>query len=319
MKTEYSNRALSILYLFVINNRLQNTPIILPTNICHDVYFLLQLMGNELLFLDINPDTLEIDMEHASEKIKTSKSVILLWNHTYGKEEVPYEFFNGAKETNPGLIIIDDRCLCNPAFFQLAEEDNIIDLILFSTGAKKQIDLGHGAFGVMKEKYNISTEYYDFEESAYIGLKSSFKQAVDPLQEIKSDYAWGLTKITLPREEEFKKQINSEQAKWAGHKTQLINIYNEELRKPFKIDERFNTWRFNILVKNKSEILDRLKENNLYASGHYPSIGSISGEGDYPVAERLFKHVINLFIDKYYTEEKAIKTTQIINEYGHSI
>jgi dTDP-4-amino-4,6-dideoxygalactose transaminase len=319
MKTEYSNRALNLLYLFVINNGLRKTPIILPTNICHDVYFLLKFLGNELIFLDINSETLEMDTVDAIESIKTQSKVILLWNHTYGNEEVPYAFFNEAKNINPDLIIIDDRCLCNPALVQLTKEDGIIDMILFSTGAKKQIDLGFGAFGFLNEDYTISDLHHDFDMAVYQRLKSSFKDGDKDRLGKEIVLSWTERAGIKLDNAGYWNQIKSEHISWDKHKNNIREIYSAEIGQEFNIADRFNGWRFNILVRNKTELIRLLRGEDLFLSDHYPSIGSVLNGASFPNAEKLYEHVLNLFIDKYYTAEMAYKTAKIIHDHGHPI
>jgi hypothetical protein len=76
----------------------------------------------------------------------------------------------------------------------------------------------------------------------------------------------------------------------------------------------FQTWRFNISVKNKQRILDRIFSANLFASSHYASLADIMGEDQAPCAEGLAESVINLFNDHHFTPEQAEQTCKIILE-----
>lgn len=92
------------------------------------------------------------------------------------------------------------------------------------------------------------------------------------------------------------------------HRERLNKIYRENLPQCLQLEEKFQHWRFNILVENKEEVLKAIFENGLFASGHYKSQAP-----GCPNAQYLYEHVINLFNDFYYTEEKAIRTCKIIN------
>ena len=319
MKKVYSNRALNLLYLFITHNDMRHATILLPTNICHDVFFLLKHIGSEIVFLDIDSETLEMNTGIAMGQLDIQAKTILFWNHTYGNPLIPFDFFKAAKSKNPNLVIIDDRCLCDPDNFKLLKEDEIIDLIIYSTGNRKQVDLNYGALGLANSKYNIPSLFYDFDEHIYAELKQLFNGGdLKGLMTILRT-AWIQISFDVKDGLEFENQIISEKSRWKPHKKKLSDIYNEELGDKFAINEKFNGWRFNILVENKNEIFRLLKNEGLFVSNHYPSIGSIFNIKDFPVAEHLHKHVVNLFIDKHYSTDMAYKTARIIRKYGNPI
>ena len=71
--------------------------------------------------------------------------------HTYGIEDDFNEQFAALRAINPTIAIIDDRCLCMP---ELEEPNSIADLVLYSTGEKKQVELGAGGIGYPPEACN---------------------------------------------------------------------------------------------------------------------------------------------------------------------
>jgi hypothetical protein len=83
------------------------------------------------------------------------------------------------------------------------------------------------------------------------------------------------------------------------------------------MDCKFQEWRFNILVDPgiKEKILNGLFENKLFAGSHYSSLSHIFGQKRSPVAEKVKSRIINLFNDRYYSGEQALKTCDIINKY----
>ena len=319
MNRVYSNRALSILYNFLIHNGLQATSVFLPTNICHDVFFLLKHAGVKIIFLDIDKNELEINKEIAIENIGFNAKVILLWNHSYGNSHVPYDFFTEAKNKNPELIIIDDRCLCNPVDFQPNANDSLIDLILYSTGYGKQVELNYGALGIVNDKYILPQDFYDFKKNIHKELKAAlFSTDINNLS-IKLEKVWIKLDNEMFHFDQYYNEVRNENIKWIDHKNKLSEIYYGELNEAFFINKRFNDWRFNILVKNKRDLMKRIFREDLFISNHYPSIGSIVERKSFPIAEWLHEHVLNLFIDKHYTEEMAYRTVEIINKYGNPI
>ena len=314
MKLILSNRALSILYNFLSTYKNEGYTLLLPSNICHDVFFLILNLEFPFLIIDIENDNLCIDRKKVQDFIKSSDKVILLYNHTYGNLFIPYDFFKEIKNSSSSAIIIDDRCLCFPSM-EITSSDDYIDLIIYSTGHGKQIDLGIGGFGFIKTTYNLLQHKVDFDEKKYSILKSLFNSDINKLINAKSLLTTCLIpKVEIASDNNYQKEIEKEGEKWNKHKIKLRTIYETLFSVTIQMPVAFNNWRFNILVKNKNQILEKIFENNLFASSHYPSIGTKINSTNCKVANQLHCDVLNLFIDKYYTEEMALKTTKIVNQ-----
>lgn len=281
MQCVYSYRANKILYNFLKSNHL-NGKIILPVNICEDVVNTLQYACNTLHFVDIDTHSLCLDWRQVMPLIKDATAVIFV--HTYGAENNLNEQIEKVRAINPQIAIIDDRCLCMPNY---EYTDSTADLVLYSTGNKKQVDLGMGGIGLVEEKWC----YEDKQVSE---------------NEFLSNDTWILDKRALL----LKKNAVT------LHKKKLNAIYRQSLPKRIQLPDSFNNWRFNILVSDKTKILDALFHANLFASSHYAVYTHTHtiASSRYPIASNLHKHVINLFNDFYYTEQQAIQTSQIINE-----
>lgn len=290
--TEY--RANKVLFNFLKSNHICGK-VLLPINICSSVVDTLQAANMELLFADIAADTLCLETSIILERAKGIN--VLLYVHTYGVETDVVKLFNEVRNINPNIIIVDDKCLCLPEW-NIGE--SAADLILYSTGAKKQVSLGEGGIGFIADKwdyYNVFNEL--FEEREY---------TIDSIMLFKAE------------------------DKSIEHKEKLNAIYRANLPKSIQFPEQFQHWRFNIWVENKEQILKVLFNNGLFASNHYKPIqspvgplpitgetgegamvapnGETNGRG---LAEKLYDHVINLFNDQYYTEQQALKTCEIIN------
>ena len=148
MKQVFAYRANKILYNFICSNNI-NGIVLLPSNICKDVIEVLKYAGLTLKFLDISNDTLCIVQNQIKENIHSAS--LLLFVHTYGVEICFDDFFKELKLINPLLTIVDDRCLCIP---YLKNPSSYADLVLYSTGEKKQVDLGKGGIGYVSKNLN---------------------------------------------------------------------------------------------------------------------------------------------------------------------
>jgi dTDP-4-amino-4,6-dideoxygalactose transaminase len=98
----------------------------------------------------------------------------------------------------------------------------------------------------------------------------------------------------------------------------LNNLFKEGIDKKYHLGERYNNWRFSILVNNKDEILKKIFEaNELFASSHYPQIdfSYVQNPLQNTNTNQIHSQIINLFNDFRYDETKAQQTIDIINRY----
>lgn len=272
MQQVFSYRANKILFNFLQSNHLQGE-VILPANICHDVVETLLYAGYTLQFVDIDAHTLCLNW---TQVLPLAKDVCaILFVHTYGVEDTYFDFFDAVRKENPKIAIIDDRCLCFPCL-DLVQTD--ADLVLYSTGEKKQVDLGVGGIGYVADGW----KYEDIHVLENVVLKNE---------------TW------TPNKVEIEKKMDAVIA----HKEKLNAIYRRNIVKRYRLPDSYQHWRFNIIVPNKGEVLKAIFDSGLFASGHYAVQG-----GDCPIATNLHMIVINLFNDFYYTEEQAQKTCDVI-------
>jgi hypothetical protein len=316
MKLITGSRALSVLYSFLLKYKEEGIyTLILPSNICNDVFFLINYLEIPYSIVDIDINDFCVNKEIVIDLIKTNKRSILVFNHTYGVPSVPYAFFRQIRNISPHLVIIDDRCLCTPTM-KTNNDDNCIDLILYSTAHAKQVDLSGWGFGFVSDSLCLEKHQVTFEKQKYSELKSSFN---DPIL----NYFPDRDKISECIEvsdgvdidpSHYEKLIEEDVEKWREHKRMIAEIYKTSLPEEVQLPSEMNNWRFNIRVKKKDQILKELFRNNLFASGHFASIGTMLNTHECKAANHLHQNIINLFVDKYYTREKAEKTVELIKK-----
>ena len=274
MRRVVAYRANKVLYNFLRSNKVSGVAL-LPVNVCHSVVATVEYAGLQVLFVDIAAETLCMDTASALKLVHDAS--LLIYVHTYGVEYTPQEFYQQVKALNPNILIVDDRCLCLPEF---NVEDCGADLVVYSTGGKKQVDLGIGGIGFVAEDRR-------YEEVAVED------------DELLTNNVWTQDeKILLAKMDAVIK-----------HKEKLNAIYRKNLPAAIQLPASYQHWRFNIIVPNKDEILKAIFDAGLFASGHYVPQADNSN-----VATNLYNHVINLFNDFYFTEEQARKTCEIINQ-----
>ena len=274
MKLLTANRANKLLYNFIKVNNITGK-VILPANVCPDMVKTLAFAGMQPQFLDLQAETLCMDQQAALACAKEASMLIFV--HTYGLEVEFSAFFQQLRDQNPDLIIVDDKCLCLP---DLDVKDSAADLVLYSTGEKKMVNLGGGAIGYLADKWE-----YDEVPVEGCDCLSNELWLLDP------------------------KQLYLKMDTIIAHKEKLNTIYRSMLPETIQLPDAFQHWRFNILVQNKQEILAALAAEGLVADSLYPAV-----DASCLVANNLHAYVINLYNDKLFTLEQAERVCEIILE-----
>ena len=314
MKRIIENRASSILYNVIVSNNLSGKKILLPANVCPIVPATLLKCNVEYEFVDISSMDYLMDREIVKEKIKTEDIAAIIFVRTYGYFSDETAFFRELKYISPNIVIIDDRSLCVP---QLTPNyESYTDLILYSTGYSKYVDLGYGGYAFIKETLSYESFALDFNEKDHDNLIKQFKYNLDNKSRFNYvDTNWLDNRKCEIDEVKYFEKINKRIQEIELHKNRLNEIYETNLPAEIQLKKDYNNWRFNILVNNKKFILKKIFENDLFASSHYQSLVGIFGKGIGENANNLHSKVINLFNDFRLDEKKAYKTCEIINKY----
>lgn len=313
MQITYGNRALGILYSFLKQHNHLDTWL-LPTHICFSVPFLFLHMGKEIIFYDYG-----FSNDLILKPISASKKPIGLLLADYYGTAWTYEALKIFREYTPCLI--HDVCLGIPSTSY--EENSIADLTLFSMGKGKVIDLGYGAMGISREKIplNIGTKPQHIErfKKRYECLDHYWKEIIKGKAKFdigQLGLEWIDTSDTLI-ENNFSQKLKDAKKNILVHKEKLNSIYQTLIPKELHYKEVSNIWRFNILLNNKETLLKHLFAEGLFASSHYANTAkylfTLPQPNTYPKADFIEKHIVNLFNDFYFSEEKAKLCALLIN------
>lgn len=310
MRIVQAPRASAILY-HVLRSQESKDPWLLPANICPivPITFLKAHVPFELV--DLSAETLHMDLQQAEAQIRQRKFGGLLYAHTYGEPSTPNGFFSGIKSLDPGLLIVDDRCLCIPEF----EERSLADVILFSTGYAKIVDLGFGGYALLKNNVAYQPANLPFTPSDHDEVEREYKKAVQARVRFSyRDMDWLETDANLPGWHEYCRGIETGLKPSLDQRQRLNEIYASRLPSKLQVPQNYQVWRFNIRVKNKPEVMKAIFNAGLFASSHYASLAGIMADGPAPHAEVLASKVINLFNDHHFDADKAIRICDVILE-----
>ena len=311
MRVVQASRASTILYNVLINQKGRRTWL-LPANICPIVPITFFKAGVPFEFVDISAETLHMDLGLAEVQIKKRRVGGMLYAHTYGDVTTPHQFFEYAKSLDPDLVIIDDRCLCVPDF----EGYPSADVILYSTGYAKIVDLGLGGYAFIKNEVPYTPARLTFNERHFNQIEDAYKKAVqDRARYTYHDCDWLNTNEPLPEWYDYRRQIEDNLPVSLMQREQLNKIYSSALPLEIQLSQGFQMWRFNIRVGNKPRILKTIFDAGLFASSHYAPLTGIMADGNAPEADRLADEVINLFNDHHFDSQKAGQICELILEH----
>lgn len=310
MKIVQAPRASSILYSLLVSQG-EGLPWLLPANICPVVplTFLKARVPFELV--DISAETLHMDLDQVEGRIETRNFGGLLYAHTYGEASTPASFFSTLKDLNPGILIVDDRCLCIPDL----EPIHPADVILYSTGYAKIVELNSGGYAFIKDELKYRPVPLPFMATHHENLEKHYKEAVRAREKyVYEDSDWLETDAPLPAWYDYHRQIESELTASLARRALLNHIYASRLPSEIQLPPEYQSWRFNIRIKNKSQVLSAIFNAGLFASSHFESMADIMADGSAPHARRLADQVLNLFNDRHFDEEKAQQICDVILE-----
>ncbi|MCX6158514.1 MAG: hypothetical protein NTY74_11105 [Ignavibacteriae bacterium] len=292
---------------------------LIPANICPIVPLTFIKANVPFELIDVNINNICLDEDAVISKIKNNnKYGGLLFNHSYGLNYEPNNFFNEIKTISPSTFIIDDKCLCLPDF-DYRNINSKVDLTIFSTGYSKYLDIGFGGFGFLNKNHlYIAQKDNKYNKCDLDILVEKYKTAlVKKSSFVYTDSNW----LNFEKPQiNYLKFVNYLMLKLESikkHKNIINEIYKKLIIQEIQYDSVFQNWRFNIKLSNKNKILNKIFENNLFASSLYDSLGEgIFSKNHFPNAFEIHSKTINLFNDYHFDEAKAYKISKLINKYN---
>jgi len=305
-------RASAILYN-LLKSRENPNPWLLPANICPVVPLTFFKAGIPVEFVDISAETLHMDLEQAEGRLKRGKYGGVLYAHTYGEPSTPVELFQSIQSKYPELLLVDDRCLCIPDL-ELPDE-LFADATLYSTGYAKIVELNFGGYTFLKDGTSYISQELPFDPQAYEETERGYKHAIQNCMPYTyADSAWLQTDADLPTWYDYRQQIEGGLQSSLRQRAALNEVYAARLPAEIQLQPAYQTWRFNLRLKNKERVLKAIFSAGLFASSHYASLSGIMGPGRCPQAESLAGEIINLFNDHHFDVQKAEQTCAVIME-----
>lgn len=277
----YERRASAVLYN-VLRALGQRGTFLLPANVCPVVPATFVAAERPFVLMDIAEPWLGMNVERCLAWARASSAAGVLYVRTYGTEIDPTPLFAALREVREDLLLIDDKCLCRPDC-DGASVSPLADMTLFSTGHGKYVDLAHGGFAHLRSRV------------AYRRQQSS----PEWLDLSAPDLSWN----------EYRERVVAEASAADAQKAALNAIYANNLPAEVQLPTDFQRWRFNIRVPQPDRLVDSAFASGLFASRHY------AASPVHPVAAQLHAEVVNLFNDRYFDAERALKMTDVVRRH----
>ena len=312
MQIVQAPRASAILYS-LLKSRENSKPWLLPANICPIIPITFFKAGIPIEFVDISATTLHMDLEQAEERLKRGEYGGVLYAHTYGELSTPVDSFQSIKSKFPDLLLVDDRCLCIPDL--VPPQNASADMVLYSTGYAKVVALNFGGYAFLKNDMSYQPQHLPFDPNAYEEIERGYKWVIQNRQPYSyTDSDWLQTGTSLASWYDYRQQIQDGLGASWQHRATLNELYATHLPAEIQLPQAYQTWRFNIRLKNRDRVLETIFSSGLFASSHYASLAGMMAPGRCPQAEGLANEIVNLFNDSHFTLQQAEEICAVIME-----
>lgn len=315
------NRAQAILYEYARQFLRRDKMVLIPSNTCESIPMAYQKAGIPFEMIDIDWISMSMDLAEAEKRVQQMpgryQAIHYVYNYGVFRKEDREKLLT-LKKTY-GLKIIEDKCLCMPdVSFDESRSVNS-DIEVYSTGHCKCVDVEKGGYAYVDEQYASAWRYFKepFQADILKRVKEAFKKEEVIDWKHLSSLNW-LEDSMMEEEEAYKQEVRRQYSLITEKKKRLNDIYRSMIPGQLCMPDIYHSWRFQVLLTNAGEVEAKIfQTEGLFASRHYRVWGNgLFSKECFPVAERVAAHIVNLFNDGYYTEEKAVKTAEIIRECG---
>lgn len=268
--------------------------------------------GAKPIFVEINPDSYNIDASKIEPKI-TKKTKAILPVHLYGQMADMDPIMEIAEKRN--LKVIEDACQAHGSTYKNKRSGSIGHVGCFSFYPGKNL----GAYGdagaittndpEIAEKIQMLRNYG--QKQKYIHLAKGMNHRLDTMQA-------AVLNVKLKHLE-----------KWNNSRRRIALLYNERLKgvaiTPKEMSYGKHVYHLYVIrVNERDKLLEHLKAKDIAAGIHYPipiylqkAYSDLAiQEGSFPVTEEFSKKIISIPIFPELTEEEADYVADSVKDFG---
>lgn len=299
--------------------------VLLPAIICPIVPIVLRKAGRRFEFVDIDAATLAIDRDRVLARIRRSPATIagLVFVRPYGALDDQEPFFAEVKSSRRDVLLVDDRCLClpepdgpDPTAPKVATRTSRADVVLYSTGPKKVVDLGFGGFAHLGGELEYRRHELPYSTEAADEIERLHQLARENRQRFAGDGgAWLDLAAPATPWAEYRAALLARRTEAVARRSVLNQIYSRALPEGIQLAEGYHGWRFHIRVPDPDGLVRRLAASGLFAGRHYPPPTGLFTDERFPVAAGLHASITNLFNDLPYDADAALRTADVVQAH----
>lgn len=295
--------------------------VVLPANVCPIVPLTCWRAGFRTDFIDIDLASQGMTAELVAARLRdprAPKASGVIFVHPYGR--VSDDSLSGVADVlesaSEELFLIDDRCSLVPCV-ERPEAERFGDMILFSTGYAKRVDIGYGGFAWVPSSIGHLGIVQDFDEEAFEHAREFFREPT-PRDKALVEIPRGWLDSRPVHEDQYVEQVLAHRDAALRHEREMREIYTSQVPEELHLGAEFE-WRFNLLVDNPPEVLDAIFDAGLFASAHYPSIAQPVSGARMQNADSSGQRLVNLFTGAPFTAEMAEECAAIVGRVGRRL
>lgn len=307
----FANRALGILYNFLLHECKHINTWLLPSQVCFSIPFLFLNLNKKIIFYDFG-----FSYNNITNNITNTD--------TDGVLIVDY-FGSNWKDEDIRLIKSMSACLIHDKCLSIYDinANYEADLTIFSSGLGKIANLGYGGLGIVKKNINMAFSN-DIDTSNYHKRYASKDTFWKHVINGRKDFSLAATKGhwidtgNSSINSNYESMFLEQQKLSIAHKVLLNEVYMNIIPRELHFSQVSNIWRFNLLVDDNKKLLQAIFTNNLFASSHYANAAKyILHQKDLVISEFIERHIVNLFNDFSFSIDQAEKCATLICKLFH--
>jgi dTDP-4-amino-4,6-dideoxygalactose transaminase len=323
------------IYLILKSLNLQNKKILYPAITCMAPVNAALYAGYEPVFCDVNLQNYTMDINSLEQMIETYDVGIIVPTHIYGHHCDMNSICNIAKKRD--IFVLEDA----------AQTTSLMnaDVSIMSFGHTKILECKTGGGALFTDNQLLYEKVLEIKET----IPSKPKYLDQMLDEYRAVYYsimecikrdkrfWSLmlqlqqlSKDTFIYNEDnnvdLLDSVNNMDV-IANKRMERTKLYDKYLNKDLidlpKIDVNCVRWRYSFLFTgNQKELLHKVREKNVDISNWYPSLHKVYSHQDgkyFKNADYIENHIVNLWINPQYSEDKIGNDIEIINSVIENI
>jgi|SRR5579875_935251 dTDP-4-amino-4,6-dideoxygalactose transaminase len=284
--------------------------VITPANSFVAVVEAILAVGATPVFVDINPETYNIDIEQTRAAI-TDRTKMIVPVHLYGLAADMDPIMEMAKPK--GIIVLEDASQAQGAKYKGRRVGGIGDSAAFSLYYTKNLG-GYGEAGIFTTSDEAIAEKVDMMRQHGARPATRYKHEILGFNSRLDEIQAAMLRIKFRHLEEW----NAKRRAWAALYTQLLGDA-VVTPKRFPDYEEVN-YVYVIRTPNRDEVKAKLLEADIESGIHYPiplhllPVTAHLGykEGQFPVTEQYAKEILSLPLYAELTEEEVTRVANTV-------